>query len=134
MNWMLELYKEMGRPAQEVVQELLNENSMQASAEIIGISPHTLKKYAIEKQITWVRNRSPVERKPYKPKRQCVRSRMLELNGRTEPLQYWAKQLGVVHSVIIKRLENGWSMEDALTKPPCPNRFKKGNNGGFANG
>lgn len=134
MTWMLELYKEMGRPTVEVVQELLNENSMQASAGIIGISPHTLKKYALEKSLTWVRNRNPVERKIYKSKRQCIRSRILELDGKREPLEYWAKNLGVGHSVIIKRLANGWSTKDALTKPPCPNRFQKGNNGGFSRG
>jgi hypothetical protein len=116
---MLELYKEMGRPTVEVVQELLMEYSVSASAGIIGISPHTLKKYAVERGIEFAKNRQPVERKPYKAKRECVQSRILELGGRRESLAVWARELGVGH---------------ALTKPPCPRRFQKGNIGGFAHG
>lgn len=44
-------------------------------------------------------------------------NRMFSLNGETLCLTDWATRLGIDKWSIIHRLERGWSLEDALTKP-----------------
>jgi len=43
--------------------------------------------------------------------------RMLTAHGNTRMLVDWAALLGVKPSTILGRLKNGWSVEDAVTKP-----------------
>lgn len=45
------------------------------------------------------------------------RNRVLVHNGRTRTLAQWAKETGLSGSLIAWRLEAGWPVEDALTKP-----------------
>lgn len=54
--------------------------------------------------------------------RNKTNNRVFSLNGETMVLEDWSKRLGVDSSTIRCRLKQGWSIEDALTKPPCPNR------------
>ena len=129
MTWMLELYKEIGRPTIEVVQELLNEHSMAVSSRIIGISPHTLKKYAVEKGLAWAHYRQS-ERLPRSNDIEHKNSRMLEHDGKRMWLRAWSRYTGIPHTTILTRLKRGWSVSDALSTQPCPHRFK----GGFSRG
>jgi len=122
MAWMLELYKEIGRPTVEVVQELLNEHSMGVSAQIIGISPHTLKKYAVDKGLTWTHYRQ-AERKPRDNGIEHKNSRILEHDGKRMWLRAWARYTGIPHTTILTRLKRGWSVSDALSTQPAQNTF-----------
>ncbi len=45
-------------------------------------------------------------------------NRLLALNGRSQTLAQWTAELGVDRGLIQARLRLGWSIEDALTKPP----------------
>lgn len=123
MTWMLQLYKEIGRPAAEVVQELLNEHSMAISAQIIGISAHTLKKYAAEKGMTWVHYRQSKERMQRQSEAVYKNHRVLEHDGRRMWLRAWARHTGIPHTTILTRLKRGWSVSDALSIPPKKNTF-----------
>lgn len=124
MTWMLDLYKEMGRPTVEVVQELLQENSMQVSASIIGISAHTLKKYAIEKGLTWTHYRQCPNRSPRPVGIKYKNSHIIECLGKSMSLADWSRQLGVHHKTILDRLKKGWTVEAALTTPPRRNTLR----------
>jgi len=42
-------------------------------------------------------------------------NRILEVNGEKQPLQFWAEKLGVPHGTIQKRINRGWSVEDAVS-------------------
>jgi len=44
-------------------------------------------------------------------------NRMLVLDGRSQTLAEWSKELGVNVSAIRRRLIRGWSIKDALTTP-----------------
>jgi hypothetical protein len=46
-------------------------------------------------------------------------NRMLEFNGEKKCISAWAKELGLTHDSISRRLRRGWSIEEALTKPSC---------------
>ncbi len=124
MSWMLDLYKEVGRPTVEVVQELLNENSIQVSASIIGIAPQTLKKYAIEKGLTWQHYRQCPNRAPRPVGIRYKNSHMIECLGKSMSLADWSRQLGVHHKTILDRIKKGWKLEDALTTPPRRNTLR----------
>lgn len=50
--------------------------------------------------------------------------RPLTFDGRTQCLQAWADEMGVGRNTLTRRLRNGWSVEDALSKPGKP-RAKK---------
>lgn len=43
--------------------------------------------------------------------------RLLEFEGRIKNLTQWGKEFGIGKKQIHWRLKNGWSAEDALTKP-----------------
>lgn len=45
-------------------------------------------------------------------------NRNFTLHGETLCMNQWAKRLGVSGGLISYRLRSGWSLEDALTKPP----------------
>lgn len=44
-----------------------------------------------------------------------VKNTLLTLDGRTQTLSKWSRELGIPKSTISTRLANGWSDEDALT-------------------
>ena len=47
-------------------------------------------------------------------------NRLLELNGRTQTLVQWARELGAIPETITQRLKHGWSVKRALTTPVRP--------------
>lgn len=114
MSWTFELYKEMGRPTVDVVRELLMDHSLTATAQIIGISHNTLKKYVLERSIPFVPRRVPAEPPKRKPKKPDVRSRFIEFEGKTQTITEWAKELEISRCKISKRLARGMSVRDAL--------------------
>lgn len=46
-------------------------------------------------------------------------TRFLTANGVTQCVQAWANQLGVSSKAIRQRIANGWTVEDAVSKPSC---------------
>lgn len=122
MTWMLELYKEIGRPTVDVVRELLMDNSMAATAQIIGISHNTLKKYVSERSIPFTPRLAPKESPPRAKKRPDARTRFIELDGKVQTITEWAKELGVTRCKISKRLDRGLSVREALE--PGSERYK----------
>lgn len=42
---------------------------------------------------------------------------LIEFNGQRKTAQQWAEQTGLQAQTIAQRIENGWSVDDALTKP-----------------
>ena len=122
MSWAFELYKEIGRPTVDVVRELLIENSLTATAQIIGISHNTLKKYVAERAIPFTPRLAPKEAAPRKPKRHDPRSRLIELDGKKQTITQWAKDIGVSRCKISKRLAKGMTPRQALQ--PGSERYK----------
>lgn len=45
------------------------------------------------------------------------KNRRVTLNGRTMTVAEWSEALGVVSGTIVTRLANGWSVEEALSRP-----------------
>ena len=45
------------------------------------------------------------------------RCRMIEYNGEVHSVKDWCELLGFDYGVIMGRLQNGWSIEDAFNKP-----------------
>jgi hypothetical protein len=50
---------------------------------------------------------------------------VITFQGKTQHLFDWAPQVGLGTEVIRKRLNRGWSVEDALTKPLDPRSAKR---------
>lgn len=48
------------------------------------------------------------------------RNNRLTFNGRTQLITQWAKELRVNHSMLTRRLQRGWSVEETLTVPTPP--------------
>jgi hypothetical protein len=44
-------------------------------------------------------------------------NRLLTFNGRTQPMSAWADETGITYTAIQTRLDRGWSVHDALTRP-----------------
>lgn len=131
MTWMLDLYKEMGRPAKEVVQELLSEHSMAVSARIVGVSAHTLKKYAVQNGLTWTHYKQDPERKPRPVNIEYKTIKMLEHDGMRKTMREWGRYLGIHHTTIKQRLDRGWPLDKALSleaqeRNPNPERLLSG--------
>lgn len=134
MSWAFELYKEIGRPTVDVVRELLMENSLTATAQIIGISHNTLKKYVHERAIPFTPRLPPKEFAPRKPRKPDTRSRFIELDGRVQTISQWAKELGVTRCKISKRLDRGLSVREALQPGSERHKFPINNIKGKARG
>ena len=47
-------------------------------------------------------------------------TRLLTHAGRTQPVAAWAEEYGLPGTVLGKRLDRGWRIEDALALPPFP--------------
>jgi plasmid maintenance system antidote protein VapI len=134
MTWAFELYKEIGRPAVEVVREMLLENSLTATAQIIGISHNTLKKYVSERSIPFTPRLPPKEFAPRQPRKPDTRSRFIELDGKSMTISQWAKELGVSRCKISKRLDKGMSARQALQPGSDRHKFPANNIRGKACG
>jgi len=134
MSWAFELYKEIGRPTVDVVRELLMENSLTATAQIIGISHNTLKKYVSERAIPFIPRLPPKEFAPRKPRKADSRSRFIELDGRTQSITQWAKEIGVSRCKISKRLAKGMTPRQALHPGSERHKFPANNIKGKARG
>lgn len=53
-------------------------------------------------------------------KQQCRNrrsNRILEMDGKSMPVTEWAEKLGISRQLIYKRLQKGWPVERALSKP-----------------
>lgn len=122
MSWEFELYKEIGRPTVEVVRELLVENSVSAVAKIIGVHHRTIKNYAVARGIPFTFKLMPKEMPPRRERRPDARSRFIELDGKSQTITQWAKDLGVSRCKISKRLDRGMSVREALQ--PGSERYK----------
>ena len=134
MTWAFELYKEIGRPAVEVVRELLMENSLAATAQIIGISHNTLKKYVCERSIPFTPRLPPKEFAPRATRKPDKRSRFIELDGKIMTISQWAKELGVSRCKISKLLDKGMSARQALQPGSERHKFPANNVKGKARG
>lgn len=117
MTWMLDLYKEIGRPAKEVVQELLNEHSMSVASRIVGVSAHTLKKYAVQNGLKWTAYKQDPHRKPRPANIEYKNIKMLEYDGMRKTLREWGRYLGMHHTTLLARFDRGWSIEKTLSTP-----------------
>lgn len=42
-------------------------------------------------------------------------NRVIEFNGKSQCLTAWAEEIGLTREALRNRLNNGWSVEDALT-------------------
>ena len=55
-------------------------------------------------------------------------NRLIEFGGRVQTIAEWARELDLSYGMILKRLDAGWSPEDAFCKPPrVTKRFPAGN-------
>lgn len=50
-------------------------------------------------------------------------NRLLEMDGDTKTLQQWSDLYGVNQSRILRRLKNGWSIQEAITTPTDKNKI-----------
>ena len=61
------------------------------------------------------------------PKEQALNrcdNTLLTFRGRTQALVLWAREVGIQYGTLIARLREGWSAEDALTRPVQKRRVK----------
>lgn len=63
-----------------------------------------------------------VEQKKTEDRIHYKNTTMIEYGGRTQKLSLWAKEYGINHDALCYRLNAGWSVEDALTKPRMPGK------------
>jgi len=54
---------------------------------------------------------------PSEQARNTRKARMIEYKGRTKCIHDWADITGASYTCIYQRIRNGWSVEDALTRP-----------------
>jgi len=45
------------------------------------------------------------------------RNRLLEFRGQAKPMAEWAEECGISRFTVRDRLQNGWTVEEALTTP-----------------
>lgn len=60
---------------------------------------------------------SPITSRGAKARANNNGTRMLTLNGETRSLSAWSKATGLGRTSIVRRLDSGWSVSDALTCP-----------------
>jgi hypothetical protein len=48
-------------------------------------------------------------------------ARMVSMNGKTQCITDWCREIGIAKGTVSARMAHGWSVEDALTKPINPN-------------
>ncbi|QDM16736.1 hypothetical protein FNL55_12245 [Tardiphaga sp. vice352] len=52
-------------------------------------------------------------------------SNPIEFNGHSYTIAGWARKTGLRYGTLIKRFENGWTVERALTTPLSPRNVKR---------
>lgn len=118
LEWRKRVAKDFDGSVKSVATDLLKTYSINSAASIMGISPHTLRRFVARENISFEHKKQPPDRKPYVAKKPHTRVRLLTLNGVTKPLGQWAEHLGVERSSISYRLDRmKMSVEQALTIP-----------------
>lgn len=115
-NWLANLAKEMQRPANDVIRELLTTYSTQGAADILNVSHHTLRRHCERVGIPLQRYKQSPGRKPHKVGTVSARSRIIEAKGEALPLAEWERRTGIGRSTIRMRLELGWNSERAVSE------------------
>lgn len=54
-----------------------------------------------------------------------AKRRMITHNGQTKTVTGWAKSVGMSRAALSYRLDNGWSLSDAITIPIAPHQYFK---------
>lgn len=57
--------------------------------------------------------------------RNTRRNRMVTFRGQTKPAVAWSEELGLNQQTLLKRLRNGWTVEQALTTPPVVSKRRR---------
>lgn len=117
-TWLADLSAEIGRPANDVIRELLETYSTQGAANILNVSHHTLRRHCERVGIELQRYKQSPDRKPHKVGTISARSRIIEAKGEALSVSEWARRTGIARGTIRMRLELGWNGERAITDPP----------------
>jgi hypothetical protein len=116
-NWLANLAREMHRPANDVIRELLATYSTQGAADILNVSHHTLRRHCERVGIPLQRYKHSPGRKKVESVAINARSRLLEVDGVSLTVSEWSRRAGVPESTIRMRVDRlGWSVERAVTK------------------
>lgn len=116
-NWLANLAKEMQRPANDVIRELLTTYSTQGAADILSVSHHTLRRHCERVGIPLQRYKHSPGRKKVESVAINARSRLLEVGGVSLTVSEWSRRAGVPGSTIRMRVDRlGWSVERAVSK------------------
>lgn len=118
-NWRARVAAEFGQPLSDIIEGFKDAgHSINSTAQIIGISHHTLRRHCERVGIEFERG---VQRPDRLPKPALViqpKMRMLTFSGQTLHLREWERRTGINHTTIIHRLDKmGWSVDRALTQP-----------------
>lgn len=89
-------------------------------ADIIGTPRSTLRRWIEEKGMSVA---EALETQPREIKHKSYY--FLTLDGRTQPLNDWARELNIRPITLRRRIKAGWSDEDVLTKPVDKTRCRK---------
>lgn len=115
-NWLASLAKEMQRPANDVIRELLSTFSTQGAADILNVSHHTLRRHCERVGIPLQRYKHSPGRKKVESVAINARSRLLEVGGVSLTVSEWSRRAGVPESTIRMRVDRlGWSIERAVS-------------------
>ncbi len=118
-NWLANLAKEMQRPANDVIRELLTTYSTQGAADILNVSHHTLRRHCERVGIPLQRYKQSPGRKKVESVALNVRSRLLVVGGVSLTVAEWSRKTGVPSSTIRMRVDRfGWDHERAVTQEP----------------
>jgi hypothetical protein len=115
-NWLANLAREMQRPANDVIRELLATYSTQGAAGILNVSHHTLRRHCERVGIPLQRYKHSPGRKKVESVAINARSRLLEVGGVSLTVSEWSRRSGVPESTIRMRVDRlGWSVERAVS-------------------
>lgn len=116
-NWLANLAKEMQRPANDVIRELLTTYSTQGAADILNVSHHTLRRHCERVGIPLQRYKQSPGRKKVESVAVNVRSKLVEVGGVSLTVAEWSRRSGISRETIRARLDLGWNGERAVTQP-----------------
>jgi transposase len=115
-NWLANLAREMQRPANDVIRELLATYSTQGAADIINVSHHTLRRHCERVGIPLQKYKQSPGRKKVESVAINRRSRLLEVDGVCMTVAEWSRKTGVPSSTIRMRVDRfGWSPDRAVS-------------------
>ena len=123
-----ERYRQTGALAGGQEPKLLEYNGERLTAagwaKRLGLSPQALRqRLAAGWTIAEALSRPRPKRRRKKKAKRAIRPRGLQLEhkGKTQTVAQWAAEIGISHTRLHTRLKSGWSVADALTRPPAPN-------------